>query len=147
MNSLYESDYALWAEVMAQKLQEKRFSELEELDLKNLVEEIQDLSKRERDKLLSSIRLILHHLLKWDYQIQKRSKSWQITIERERENIQLYLEDSPSLKRYLVQEWVNKMYRTARLDANKETRLEMPANCPYTVQDVFEKLIEGTAQW
>lgn len=147
MNSLYESDYALWAEVMAQKLQEKRFSELEELDLNNLVEEIQDLSKRERDKLLSSIRLILHHLLKWDYQPQKRSKSWQITIERERENIQLYLEDSPSLRRYLCQEWVNKMYRTARLDANKEIRLEMPANCPYTVQDVFEKLIEGTDQW
>lgn len=37
MKSLYESDYALWAEVMAQKLQEKRFSELEELDLDNLV--------------------------------------------------------------------------------------------------------------
>jgi hypothetical protein len=138
MKSLYESDYARWAEVMAQRLQEKRFAEL---DLNNLVEEIQDLSKRERDSLLSSVRVILHHLLKWDYQPQKRSRSWQITIERERENLALYLEDSPSLKRYLCQEWVNKMYRTARLDANRETGLELPVECSYSVQDILEKLI------
>ncbi|MGL5034459.1 MAG: DUF29 domain-containing protein [Microcystaceae cyanobacterium] len=147
MKSLYESDYARWAEVMAQKLQEKRFSELEEIDLRNLVEEIQDLSKRERDRLLSSIRLILHHLLKWDYQLHKRSRSWQITIERERKNIELYLEDSPSLKRYLCEEWVKKMYSTARLDAKKETQLEMPEDCPYSVQDALERWIEKTDQW
>ena len=137
MTSLYEQDYALWAEEMAQKLQEKRFAELGELDLDNLVEEIKDLSKREPDKLLSSIRLILHHLLKWDYQPQKRSRSWQITIERERNNIELYLEDSPSLKRYLCAEWTNKMYRIARLDAAQETGLDMPKECPYSLEDIL----------
>ena len=111
MESLYEFDYAQWAETMAQKLKEKCFTELGELDLNNLVEEIKDLSKRERDRLLSSIRLILHHLLKWDNQPQKCSRSWQIIIERERKNLELYLEDSPSLKRYLSEASVNKMYR------------------------------------
>jgi hypothetical protein len=135
MTTLYERDFAQWAEEMAENLQNKRFSEL---DLNNLVEEIRDLSKRERDKLLSSIRLILHHLLKWDYQAEKRSKSWQITIERERNNIELYLEDSPSLKKYLCQEWVNKMYRIARLDAAKETGLDFPKECPYDIQDILE---------
>jgi hypothetical protein len=33
------------------------------------------------------------------------------------------------------------MYRTARLDANKETRVEMPVDCPYSVKDILEKLI------
>ena len=98
MTSLYEKDYAYWAEEMAEKLRQKRFNEL---DIGNLVEEIKDLSKRERDKLLSSIRLIIHHLLKWDYQPHKRSRSWQITIKRERNNIAFYLEDSPSLQKYL----------------------------------------------
>jgi hypothetical protein len=139
MNALYEQDYANWAEEMAQKLQERRFTEL---DIENLVEEIRDLSKRERDKLLSSIRLILHHLLKWDYQPEKRSRSWQITIERERNNIELYLEDSPSLKKYLSQEWINKMYRNARLDAAKETGLDYPKDCIYQVTDIIEKLID-----
>ena len=88
MSHLYEQDYANWAEIMASLLQKKQFSEL---DIENLAEEIKDLSKRERDKLISSIRLIIHHLLKWKYQPQKRSKSWRITIERERNNIELYL--------------------------------------------------------
>ena len=136
MSSLYEQDYAHWAEIMAEKLQQKHF---QELDIENLVEEIKDLSKRERDKLLSSIRLILHHLLKWDYQPQKRSRSWQITIQRERNNIELYLEDSPSLKKYLCDEWLKKMYPNASLDATQETGLDFPKDCPYQVQQVLER--------
>jgi hypothetical protein len=138
MKTLYETDYADWAEKMAQKLQEKCFNDL---DIENLVEEIRDLSKRERDKLLSSIRLILHHLLKWDYQPEKRSRSWQITIERERSNIELYLEDSPSLKKYLSQQWTDTMYRNARLDASKETGLDYPKDCPYKISDITERII------
>ena len=137
--SLYEKDYAHWAETMAQMLQVGAF---DKLDIDNLVEELNDLSKRERDRLLSSIRLILHHLLKWHFQRHKRSRSWQITIERERNNIGLYLEDSPSLRRYLTQEWVEKMYRNARLDAMEETDLDLPKNCPYSVEDVLESSIE-----
>jgi hypothetical protein len=135
MDTLYEQDYARWAEETAEKIQNKHFHEL---DLENLVEEIRDLSKRERDKLLSSIRLILHHLLKWDCQPNKRSRSWKITIERERKNIEIYLEDSPSLKKYICNEWIEKMYRIARLDAAKETGLDFSQDCPYRVQDILE---------
>lgn len=63
MDKLYDRDYAYWAEEIAAKLQQGKFLES---DIENLVEEIQDMSKRERDKLLSSIHLIVHHLLKWD---------------------------------------------------------------------------------
>lgn len=138
MKTFYEDDYAQWAEEMAKKLEEKRFNEI---DLDHLVEEVRDLSKRERDKLLSSIRLILHHLLKWNYQTQKRSRSWQITIERERNNLEFYLEDSPSLKKYLCQEWIDKMYRLARLDAAKETDLDFPKECPYNLQDILGNIV------
>lgn len=136
--SLYEQDFALWSEKMADLIAAKRF---EDLDIDNLVEEIRDLSKRERDRLLSSVRLILHHLLKWDHQPEKRSRSWQITIERERKNLDLYLEDSLSLKRYFCQEWVNKMYLTARLDAMKDTEIDMPQDCSYSLQDVVERAL------
>ncbi len=138
---LYEEDYAQWAELMAQLLQDGAF---DRLDIENIAEELRDLSKRERDRLLSSIRLILHHLLKWDYQINKRSRSWQITIERERNNIELYLEDSPSLKRYLAQEWVAKMYRNGRLNAIQETGLDFPKECPYQIKDILERDIQFT---
>ena len=138
MTALYEQDYGLWAEQMADLLATGRFSEL---DIENLVEEVRDLSKRERDRLLSSLRLIVHHLLKWDYQPQKRSRSWLGTIQRERANIKLYLEDSPSLKRYLTNEQVNKIYSVAWLDAFKETGLEFPELCPYSIEVVLNRFI------
>ncbi|MEA5619109.1 DUF29 domain-containing protein [Cronbergia sp. UHCC 0137] len=138
MTTLYNRDYGLWAEEMARLLAAGQFSEL---DIENLVEEVRDLSKRERDKLLSSVRLILHHLLKWDYQVQKRSRSWRLTIERERINISLYLKDSPSLHRYLCDEWLDNAYRIARLDAAKETDLDFPMDCPYGIEDVLERSV------
>ena len=136
IKTLYEQDFGLWAEQMADLIEAGRFAEL---DIENLVEEVRDLSKRERDRLLSSLRLIVQHLLKWDYQPQKRSRSWMGTIQRERLNIQDYLCDSPSLKRYLIDEYLLKVYGTARLDAMTETSLEMPITCPYVIRDVLER--------
>lgn len=136
---LYNTDYAHWAETMAEILDKRDFGNL---DIENLVEEIKDLSKRERDRLLSSIRLIIHHLLKWDYQPNKRSSSWEITIRRERNNIDFYLEDSPSLRKYLSEEWVTKMYRNAYLDAMKETGLDFPQNCPYSISEILQREVK-----
>ncbi len=138
MDKLYDQDYSQWAETMADLLQSGNFAAL---DIENLVEEVRDLSKRERDRLLSSLRLILHHLLKWDYQPQRRSRSWQVTIQRERNNIVFYLKDSPSLKRYLNNEWLVELYDNAKLDAFKETGLSFPERCPYVIEDVLNRSI------
>ncbi len=137
--TLYEQDYGLWAEQMADLIAAGRFGEL---DIENLVEEVRDLSKRERDRLLSSLRLIVQHLLKWDYQPQKRSRSWVGTIQVERLNIDDYLRDSPSLKRYLTDEYIYQVYEIARLDAIVETDLDMPDVCPYAIADVLERDLE-----
>lgn len=134
MTTLYEQDFSLWSERMAELLVSRRF---DELDIVNLAEEIRDLSKRERDHLFSSLRLILHHLLKWDYQPELRSRSWLGTIQRERSNIEDYLVDSPSLKRYMTEETLIKLYQRARLDAIVETGIEMPEQCSYTLNDVM----------
>ncbi|MGA0130915.1 MAG: DUF29 domain-containing protein [Candidatus Nanopelagicales bacterium] len=136
MNKLYEQDYSQWAEIMADLLASGDFTQL---DIENLVEEVRDLSKRERDALLSSIRLIIHHLLKWDYQPQLRSRSWLVTVQRERSNIVDYLADSPSLKKYMTDEYLDKVYKKAKLDAIAETGLNMPDVCPYTFSDVLDR--------
>jgi hypothetical protein len=138
MAQLYEQDYSQWAETMADLLASRKFTEL---DIENLVEEVRDLSKRERDRLLSSLRLIVHHLLKWDYQPGKRSRSWLGTIKRERANIDLYLKDSPSLKRYLVDDSLTKIYPTAQADGFRETGLEFPETCPYSIDEVLNRTI------
>lgn len=136
MTASYEQDFGLWAEQMADLLASGRFSKL---DIENLVEEVRDLSKRERDRLLASLRLILHHLLKWDYQPQRRSHSWLGTIQGERANIRLYLDDSPSLRRYLTDESLFKLYAVACSDAFRETGLEFPPVCPYGIEDILNR--------
>jgi hypothetical protein len=137
--SLYDRDIVAWSEQTASLLQQGKFGSL---DLAHLIDEVQDLGRRERDKLRSSIRLILHHLLKWQYQPAYRSRSWVKTIQRERVNLQAYLDDAPSLKCWLSAEELEKLYRIARKDAAIETELPIhifPAVCPYVVQDVLNE--------
>jgi hypothetical protein len=137
--TLYEQDIALWSDLMVDLLRQGKF---DQLDLKHLIEEVSDLGRRERDRLVSSVRLILHHLLKWQFQPERRSRSWAKTIQRERINIESYLEAAPSLKRILNQDWLVKSYKTARKDAALETDLPLstfPEQCPYSWDQVLNE--------
>ncbi|ASC70039.1 hypothetical protein XM38_009690 [Halomicronema hongdechloris C2206] len=137
--TLYERDIALWSNLMADLLRRGQF---DQLDLEHLIEEVIDLGRRERDRLVSAVRLILHHLLKWHYQPERRSRSWVKTIQRERINSQSYLEDTPSLKRIQTQDWLQKIYKIARKEAALETELSLdtfPEDCPYSWEQVFDE--------
>lgn len=133
----YDRDYHLWLEETAQLLKNKNFNQL---DLENLVEEIETLGRSERNKLISSLRLIYQHLLKWQYQPEKRSKSWTDTIDRERDNINDYIEDMSSLKRLLDNpEAIAKAYSRGRRDAMKETGINnLPRECPFAIEQVID---------
>jgi hypothetical protein len=67
---------------------------------------------------------------------------WLVTIQRERSNIEDYLADSPSLKKYMSDETLLKLYKKARLDAITETGLEMPDHCTYTLNAVLNRPID-----
>ncbi len=139
LSQLHEQDIVRWAETMADLLRQGKF---DQLDLEHLIDEVEDLGRRERDRLLSSVRLILQHLLKWHYQPETRSRSWRKTIQRERVNLEAYLEDTPSLKQFLNQTWLEKVYRSARKDAAIETEMTIetfPATCPYTWDQVLDE--------
>jgi len=136
---LYEQDIALWSDRMVDLLRQGKF---DQLDIDHLIEEVSDLGRRERDRLVSSVRLILHYLLKWQLQPERRSRSWAKTIQRERINVESYLEDTPSLKRILNQGWLTKIYRIAHKDAALETDLPLstfPEQCPYTWEQVLDE--------
>ena len=137
LTQLYDRDYHLWLEETAQLLKTKNFNQL---DLENLIEEIETLGRSERNKIISSLRLIYQNLLKWQYQPEKRSKSWTDISDRERDNINDYIEDMPSLKRLLDDpEAIIKAYSRGRRDAMKETGIRnFPTNCPFTIQQVLD---------
>ncbi|HEY9849274.1 MAG TPA: DUF29 domain-containing protein [Leptolyngbyaceae cyanobacterium] len=137
---LYEQDFYLWLEKTAKLLKEKRF---EELDLNNLVEEIESMGRSEKRELKSRLKLILTHLLKWQYQPQMRpfyGNSWVSTIVTQRSDLQLLIKDSPSLKN-LLEESCKEYYQIARRDAAKETGLSeevFPVDCPFELADILD---------
>ncbi|MGF1602117.1 MAG: DUF29 domain-containing protein [Thermosynechococcaceae cyanobacterium] len=130
---LYDTDFVEWIDEAVTLLKQGKFSEL---DVANLIEEVEDLGKRDKRAAYSNLKVVLLHLLKWQFQSDKRSASWHSSIQEHRQCIQQILKDSPSLKNYLKQEYRN-CYNDARELASIETRLPLntfPAECPYAVE-------------
>jgi mRNA-degrading endonuclease RelE of RelBE toxin-antitoxin system len=123
---LYESDYHLWVLETVKQLQN---GDLDSLDWENLIEEVLDLSKREKRKLQSLLKTLLEHLLKlkyWDNEIARNQRHWRGEIANFRQQIQYQLEDSPSLKSYL-DEIFFQCYQDARVIASEKSGLPLPA--------------------
>src|SRR5712691_7660028 len=137
--SLYDTDYAQWAETQAALLAARQW---EALDLANLVEEVDDLSRRERRALESRLLQLLVHLLKWRYQPERRQTghSWESSILTQRLRLARRLRESPSL-RPQVPALVEDLYPDAVRIAARQTRLPeatFPAACPWSVAQVLE---------
>ncbi|MGB7415899.1 MAG: DUF29 domain-containing protein, partial [Thermosynechococcaceae cyanobacterium] len=110
------------------------------IDLDNLVEEIEDLARRHRDALKSNLIVIMLHLLKWQYQSGKRSRSWEASILEPRFRVNEALADMPSLKSYLP-EIYERCYEFARRKAAIETGLAVgvfPVRCCWDVKNLLD---------
>ncbi|MEA5576583.1 DUF29 domain-containing protein [Anabaena sp. UHCC 0451] len=95
-SSLYQRDFLLWTLDTVDKLKTHDF---DQLDLENLIEEIESLGRSEKKELKSRLLILLEHLLKRLFLNSPNDyRSWEITIDEQRRQIELELEDSPSLK-------------------------------------------------
>ncbi|MDF5711970.1 MAG: DUF29 domain-containing protein [Nostoc sp. S4] len=135
-SDLYEQDFYLWIQTTAELLKQKNFTQL---DLENLIAEIETMGRSEKKALRSNLEVVLMHLLKYNYQPEKRSGSWQATIREHRKRLQEALEESPSLKPYFDEVFVQ-CYDHARLLAADETELAVtifPEQSPFTPEQVI----------
>ena len=111
----------------------------ERLDVENLVEELEGLTKRDARALGSQLKRIMAHMLKQRYQPQRASRSWADSMENGREEIADILEQSPSLRRTLPG-LMTKNYPRAVAQASRDTRLpvdDFPAQAPFTLEEVI----------
>lgn len=132
MNSAYSADFDTWTGQTAQLLRERRWAEI---DTERLIEEVEDLGKRDRRAVVSQLIRLLLHLLKWQYKPERRSDSWLDSITDARVQIELAFEDSPSLKSYLAGQ-VESSYGRASRQAVQQTEISesvFPTTCPYTL--------------
>jgi hypothetical protein len=136
----HDRDLYSWAIEQAALL---RAGRLAEVDALSIAEEIDDVGNEQYDKLESALRLILLHLLKWDRQRQRRSRSWQLSIAIQRRHVLRVLRKNPGLKS-MVDEAITDAYETARLEAAAQTLLDddaFPLECPYSWNDIMERAI------
>ncbi len=136
--TLYERDYYTWALQQARALKEHR---LEELDWENLADEVEGLAKTERRELRSRLEVLVEHLLKWQFQSGRRSRSWRATIALQRLKILEHLDENPGLNPS-VPEVLSQAYKAARVDLTtrylRSTDPQPPDSCPWTFEQVMD---------
>jgi hypothetical protein len=131
----YERDFYSWTLEQARLVREGRF---DALDRENVAEEIESLGREQFNKLESALRVLMMHMLKWDHQPARRSRSWINSIDTQREELESVLQDNPGLNPR-IPEAMRRAYRRARNEAVAETGIEkktFPEQCPYDWKDV-----------
>lgn len=133
----YERDFYGWTQEQAALL---RAGRLDDLDVSNLIEEIESMGRSERRELQSRLTVLLVHLLQWRFQPARRGRSWQLTLEEQRDKCLDVLQDNPSLSSKLGDILV-RSYSQARLVASRETgidRDDFPPACPWTYEQIID---------
>jgi Domain of unknown function DUF29 len=134
----YENDFYTWSLDQARLL---RAGQWAQIDRENVAEEIESLGREQFNKLESAFRVILIHMLKWDHQVDRRSRSWILSIESQRVEAEHVIDDNPGLKPRIT-EAMARAYRRARIDAANETGLGkaiFPDTCPYVFEDIMSR--------
>ncbi|WP_156518342.1 DUF29 domain-containing protein [Phormidesmis priestleyi] len=135
LKTQYETDYLRWIETTLEKLRSRDYASV---DWENLVEEIEDMGRSERRSLKSNLIVVLVHLLKWQFQIDRRSGSWEGSMIEHRRRIHQAIDDSPSLQPFL-ESIFDECYLQAVKQAKAETGLSsetFPHQCPYELVEV-----------
>ncbi len=134
----YDTDFYHWTQQQANYL---RQGDYEKLDTLHLIEELEAMGACEKRELRNRLRVLLMHLLKWQYQPEYIGRnSWQRTIRTQRKELLYHITDNPGLKS-AIPESLERAYDLALDDAVAETGLPLQ-----TFPDVspweFEQIID-----
>ncbi|MCG6941593.1 MAG: DUF29 domain-containing protein [Thiohalocapsa sp.] len=137
-NTRYEDDIAAWADEQAALL---RAGRLDEIDIANIAEEIEDVGRSERRELDHRMALLIAHLLKWQFQPERRGASWQLTIRNQRRGLHRHLQQTPSLRPRLADpDWLQAVWDDGVASAAGETGLAgFPEQCPWRIDEVLRE--------
>src|SRR5262245_36032875 len=134
----YNQDFYSWLMEQARHVRDGCWNAI---DRENLAEEIESLGREQFNKLESAFRVLLMHMLKWDYQPSRRSRSWALSIDVQREELADVLSDNPGLKPR-IPEAISRGYRKARIEAARETGLDeevFPESCGYSMDEITSR--------
>ncbi len=136
MGTTYHNDVVAWANEQAALLRSGQFSAI---DIENIAEEILDVGKSEQRELTRRMAVLLAHLLKWQFQPERRCNSWANTLKHQRKSLELHLKKVPSLRPKLAEtDWLEAIWTDALVIAEQENCLDIfPESCPWTIENTL----------
>jgi hypothetical protein len=134
----HDQDFHSWAKRNAELIRQGRLSEI---DAEHVAEELENMGKSQKRELVNRLAVLLAHLLKWQYQPDRRSNGWVSTIVTQRREILLLLDESPSL-RHAMDSSIERGYRFARDQAAREMgvgKKTSSESCPYSFDQIVNE--------
>ncbi|MBN3899156.1 MAG: DUF29 domain-containing protein [Nostoc sp. NOS(2021)] len=138
LKELYEIDDHLWLEETIKLL---KANHLEELDLENLIEELENLGRRDKAKVASLLEQIIRHFLLlqyWTEEYQYNSGHWKAEIRSFRNQLKRNL--TTNLYQYLENELAS-IYDDALGYVVEKTQGKLdnlPQYCTYTLEQLLD---------
>lgn len=139
--ALYDTDYQQWLDQTVAQLKAQDFSNL---DLENLIEEIESLGRSDKRAISSYLPRLCEHLLKLKYWESERElcfSGWLLEINNFRSEIELILQDSPSLKPFIRERFLS-VYQKARKSMVKAIALppnSIPQEPDFTLEQALDE--------
>ena len=135
-NKLYNRDFNLWIEQMADAVRNR---DTKAMDWNNLLEEIEDMGRSEKRSLESYLERLVEHILKlkyWETEKARNYKHWQVEVVNFRNRIFRLLDRSPSLKNYM-----KRVYSRIFEDAVSAQKIEftIPQDSFIELEQILEK--------
>jgi hypothetical protein len=134
---LYDEDFLAWCDRQAALLRAGRD---DQLDRENLAEELDTMGRSEWGELENRLEVLLMHMLKWDCQPARRSRSWKATMREQRNAIRRLVRRSPGLKpgleRAIVEVWPDAL--ALAIDETGLSAASFPRALPYRMDEVLE---------
>ncbi|MEH2129370.1 MAG: DUF29 domain-containing protein [Nostoc sp.] len=137
IKTLYESNYLQWLEETIKCLKNRQ---LADVDYENLIEELEDLAKNEKRRVINLLEQIIRHLLLyqyWDLEKPRNANHWAAEIISFRNQLN---EDLTANLRNHLEENLNIIYSNALDYVKAKTNLSnLPELCPYTLEQILDK--------
>ncbi len=136
LKQLHNEDLNLWLEEIAIAIKNRDFNNM---DWDGLLEEIEDMTASQKRALRSYTKRLIEHILKlkyWTTEQEYNQKVWRREVVNFRNEVKEILEDSPSLRNYLQDNyaaWYKKSVKAMRQE------FEIPDNNFIPLDTILEE--------
>lgn len=132
----YETDEHQW---MLEQIALLKAGKLDQVDRGNLIQYLTEMTIRDRRELESRFVRLLQHLLKFQVQPGRASRSWVATVLDQQGEINSMLTGTPSLRTYASKLFADAYPRAVKAAAAETgiAQSRFPAECPWTIEQAL----------